>query len=411
MWNYAKSDAFAWLLAPHTIEEFSEKYYERAPLLIRRLQPDYYASIFSLAELERVLFSVELTPAFLRVAKNGTDLRVEAYTRKSQITDRASRNTMQIDVIDPHRVSSLFAQGCTVVLENLQDCCAPVGKLTGKLEAFFGHEVFAGYFLTPPGSQGLPVHFDTMDTIVMQIEGRKRWRMYAPELELPLQLLQRSDKKKYDLGSPVLDVELEPGDMLYLPRGTFHEPTTGADAFSLHVTLGLIPLRWNAVLERALLNAALESVELRRSTHVPLDRHALMRALEAAFSAENLHHTLASMEASYAASHAHDLNGQLSQVLKADELTSESSVALRADALYDVKEKDGSVLLGIAGTELTLPGTALAILQALSEHERMHVSQLAELGNEVPGILRRLIRAGLVVQLGAAASPAEHAIA
>ena len=37
---------------------------------------------------------------------------------------------------------------------------------------------------------------------------------------------------------PVLHFELQPGDVLYLPRGVFHDATAGAAGESMHVTLG-----------------------------------------------------------------------------------------------------------------------------------------------------------------------------
>ena len=34
-------------------------------------------------------------------------------------------------------------------------------------------------YLTPPGSQGFAPHYDDIEAIVIQLEGRKHWKLYA----------------------------------------------------------------------------------------------------------------------------------------------------------------------------------------------------------------------------------------
>lgn len=40
-----------------------------------------------------------------------------------------------------------------------------------------------------------------------------------------------------EIGSPMLDIVLEAGDMLYFPRGFIHQGCTVAGEHSLHITL------------------------------------------------------------------------------------------------------------------------------------------------------------------------------
>jgi len=35
-------------------------------------------------------------------------------------------------------------------------------------------------YLTPADSQGFSPHFDDIDAFILQLEGKKRWRVYAP---------------------------------------------------------------------------------------------------------------------------------------------------------------------------------------------------------------------------------------
>ncbi len=61
---------------------------------------------------------------------------------------------------------------------------------------------------------------------ILQIEGKKRWRLYEPrnkQEELPRFSSPNFDQS--EIGEPCLDVVLEAGDLLYLPRGTIHQVT------------------------------------------------------------------------------------------------------------------------------------------------------------------------------------------
>jgi hypothetical protein len=35
-------------------------------------------------------------------------------------------------------------------------------------------------YLTPPGTQGFAPHYDDVEVFILQLEGKKRWRLYEP---------------------------------------------------------------------------------------------------------------------------------------------------------------------------------------------------------------------------------------
>ena len=35
-------------------------------------------------------------------------------------------------------------------------------------------------YLTPAGSQGFSPHYDDIEAFVMQLEGKKKWKLYQP---------------------------------------------------------------------------------------------------------------------------------------------------------------------------------------------------------------------------------------
>jgi ribosomal protein L16 Arg81 hydroxylase len=83
-----------------------------------------------------------------------------------------------------------------------------------------------------------PVHYDDHDLIVIQLRGTKRWYISSKPSKLPNAWKGISDEAP-DLG-PHETVDVAPGDILYLPRGTFH--SVDSETESLHLAMGFTPL-------------------------------------------------------------------------------------------------------------------------------------------------------------------------
>lgn len=92
-------------------------------------------------------------------------------------------------------------------------------------------------FCAPPG-HGTPLHFDQYDVFNVALSGTKHWRIgreravQAPlhdwQIDRPVPVELRGYwPGQRDLGGDLQDVAMTPGDMLYLPRGYFHETTAG----------------------------------------------------------------------------------------------------------------------------------------------------------------------------------------
>jgi lysine-specific demethylase/histidyl-hydroxylase NO66 len=58
------------------------------------------------------------------------------------------------------------------------------------------------------------------------LEGCQHWRVYAPVQKLPRQDSNPLTEEEMNHRKPVIDVELSPGDMLYIPRGWIYQANT-----------------------------------------------------------------------------------------------------------------------------------------------------------------------------------------
>jgi hypothetical protein len=89
-------------------------------------------------------------------------------------------------------------------------------------------------YITPPGHQvGTSPHTDFTGIWIVQLNGRKRWKLWVKKgVLLPVYLrhiIGRDEDDDIDedmLGKPILDVVLKPGDLLWFPRGCIHTTST-----------------------------------------------------------------------------------------------------------------------------------------------------------------------------------------
>jgi lysine-specific demethylase/histidyl-hydroxylase NO66 len=142
-------------------------------------------------------------------------------------------------VADAESVWQRFdAEGCSMRVLHPQRWRDPLWKMLATLERFWKCSTGCNCYLTPPDSQGFSPHFDDIDAFILQLEGKKVWKVYAPRSEA--EMLPRYSSPNFDqheIGDPVLEVVLEAGDMLYMPRGTLHQASCVPGAHSLHVTV------------------------------------------------------------------------------------------------------------------------------------------------------------------------------
>ena len=94
--------------------------------------------------------------------------------------------------------------------------------------------------------KGFDLHWDSQDTIILQLDGRKHWKVYRPTRLHPLkQDVEKPSEPKED---PVWDGILENGEMIYMPRGWWHVAYP-LDEPSLHLTVTIVPAHGSQLLK------------------------------------------------------------------------------------------------------------------------------------------------------------------
>lgn len=254
-------EMFSWIISPITINEFFEKNWEQKPCLIQRNCPSYYKDLLSLNSFYKMLCDerVEFT-------KN---LDVTSYVDGVRETHNPEGRAL------PPIVKDFYDDGCSLRLLNPQTFLTKIHAMNATLQEFFQCMTGANIYITPPNSQGFAPHYDDIEAFVLQIEGKKHWKLYKPRSGT--EYLPRYSSKNFEqneIGEPVLNVILEPGDLLYFPRGTIHQATTVPGIHSMHITLSVYQKQSYADLMEILLPLALkkairENINFRQG--LPLD--------------------------------------------------------------------------------------------------------------------------------------------
>ena len=151
--------------------------------------------------------------------------------------------------VDASNASQFHDIGATLYFINV-----PLPALTDSLADFLGaprRKVLASLFCTPAGGGAVP-HFDKNENFTIQLTGAKRWQVG----EEPMVACAPDG---YTLGSTVITpalapllagarrppertVDLTPGTLLYVPRGTVHHTGAGEPSWSLNLSYS--PSMW-----------------------------------------------------------------------------------------------------------------------------------------------------------------------
>ena len=402
----ARSDVLAQLLAPSSATEFLERYFEKEPLHIGRGDADYFRDVYDVGEVESSIVVGALQhDKFCLIKQGAPPVSIDEMTIERRHTRARHTNRSPVLVLDPRVVLSYFDRGYTLNIKDATLFSPRLQKFVNRLQQRLGFYVQTNVYFTPPKAQGFDVHHDTHDTMVMQIEGSKTWRVYEPVVELPVETQPFSKEEHAKDLKLNRQVTLQPGDTLYVPHGFPHEAMT-AEGRSLHVTLAMCPLRVIDLLEAMVDFAAVTDVELRRalppgwheSKDFPAEVTAMLRerlpkAMPASHVAAATHMLLRDL---FAVTRP-DAGGNFDELQRSLSFSPSSVISLRDDAPFMLRRVGGSLELLVAGKSLGFPATYAPLFERLQQGPMTLPQVDATLPNNVGrSLVKMLLLEGLI---------------
>ena len=219
------SSWLAALIAPVSPDEFVSRYWARQPLFCRG-SADRFATLLSWTVLNELLAHHWREPRRFRLARQGRDIDPASYAdiAASHVRIRAS------DVTDQLR------RGATLSFDAIDEVHEPLARLSESFETFFRSDTQINLYAAWRALHGLDLHRDDQEVFILHLEGRKRWLLYGSTVDGVDRTAPGS--AAVPPAGASFDQVLEPGDLLYIPRGCYHVAVPMNEA-TLHLTVGV----------------------------------------------------------------------------------------------------------------------------------------------------------------------------
>jgi len=353
------------LVAPLSEAEFLDSFAQKHRLLVKTTQPDRFASLLSWTTINHLIDADVIQSSKYRLLLKGQKVPEPMYRRGQE------------ERLHPDMLQQLAAQGVSIVLDGIDKYVPSIATVADAIERRVGHTVWVNCYITFGTASAFKPHYDSHDVLAVQIQGVKRWRGYGIPVVHPVTPFSRHRGAEITFGNPVWEELVEPGDILYVPRGEAHDAVCEVKP-SVHLTIGILApngidlLNWMA--QRAENNAVFRMDVTRVGGQEAFSSHG--RLLK-----RHLHELIDQLsvdafldDADKQRSPRVRLNLGLDGVLRPDTWlapTPRRRIALAADI-------GGEVKLTVGGNAIRLSADAGRTLQLLIENDGLSFAALAE---------------------------------
>jgi len=212
------------LISPVTEEEFFVILRERRLTLLRGTDRDRYQALLNWDVLRRMIEIGEYPHTEFRVAKGSEHVPALFYLKDGKV------NIINLEM--------WMAKGYSIIFTRVEPYVPALTVLCDNIKSRLQEKIVAGVIVTSTGEEGaLELHHDPEDLIILQLEGSKRWRLYGPPVSNPVDGMPKQSAPQ---GGCFFDEVLHPGDLLFVPGGSWHHCNKGPGR-SLHIGIFLIP--------------------------------------------------------------------------------------------------------------------------------------------------------------------------
>jgi len=160
------------------------------------------------------------------------------YSDFSSISMETTGNNYRPDV---NKVENLVARGASIILNEIEKHNKNLLKIADDLQNLTNGRCQGNLYFSMASHQAFGPHFDLHDVFAIHFEGEKVWNIYENieknPINHPVFKLSSEDRKKR-AGNIIDQVTLRPGDLLYIPRGQYHDALASKNG-AIHIAFGL----------------------------------------------------------------------------------------------------------------------------------------------------------------------------
>ena len=204
-----------YLISPLSMDEFLSKYWGKRAVLIPG-NDEKFKNMFGWNEVNHFLDDSRSSHDGLRLIYEKNPLPHEEL----------------------NRVDQWLEKGASLGINSISAVDAVMKKFSSMLARDLNTGVNINCYVSCPNKQGFDTHYDMHDVFAVHLEGKKTWRVFEPSVQTyPLH-----SQGNIHTGSvpedaePYIEHEMNPGDVLYIPRGHWHDAMSVTP--SIHLAVG-----------------------------------------------------------------------------------------------------------------------------------------------------------------------------
>jgi len=327
-----------------------------------------FTKLLTWSELNAILEQHRLIPPRLKLFRDGQPVDPAHYLTPAMFG---------VPRLDAGGLAISLAQGASLILDDVQELSPRVRDLMHSFQDALHTDAFANLYAGWHTQKAFHVHWDAQEAVVLQMFGRKRWKVYRPTRLHPLK--NDLEPPPQPGGAPAWEGILSDGDVLYIPRGWWHEAFP-LDEPSLHLTVSLTPPTGMDYLGWAI-SRMRRHVELRASLPADIDTAQTAIAgtvaglLGDALRESPLSDFLREWDANIRPSpHIRLPDAAYEQF---SSITDDSRIRLASLHRLSFSEQDGNFAFPAAGRLWTVPASLQPALARLQNSRDLTVAQLA----------------------------------
>ncbi len=215
------------LLAPLGAARFFAECYEKKPVHLEH-DRGVRGSILTEDELVAALEQVPVVPEGIICFPD------EIGTTRAELFSNTSMLRAYMDAGHP------------IVWNRARGISRRIDEISGLLAQVFGGHVWPNVYATGHAGTPFDMHFDAHEVIAIHCAGTKTWDISQVRVDRPIEAVEMEATIRHVLKMRREEAEARiehsftvgPGDLVYIPRGQFHNART-REGRSLHVTFGI----------------------------------------------------------------------------------------------------------------------------------------------------------------------------
>ena len=142
---------------------------------------------------------------------------------------------------DINMVQHLISKGASIILNEIERYSAELSSLASYFQKITHGRCQGNLYFSMESHQALGPHCDHHDVFAVHFEGKKVWNIYETIEKNPINhtAFKYSEEERIKKAGKIIDqVTLKPGDLLYIPRGQYHDAVASENG-AVHIAFGL----------------------------------------------------------------------------------------------------------------------------------------------------------------------------